>query len=722
MIFLSFRCYNCGEFTTHLASECDQSPQPKKCHHCKSEDHLIADCPLRVGQLDEVPYGGDLNENESDKKELAEKELDKQSNKPKSNESVDLKDNETTGEAGSNERKESRAKKLHSREKNSETLPPSVEADEKQNSKEAIEKVSSNSDILGDKLAEKSNSTDRIANKAEHLLNGTTKCLINYKKLSKKIKKRQTSTSSLSNTSFSSSSEISSSSISSKSVSPCSFSYSNQPTGYPFADYYVDNSTQNPTYSANAQASSQFNHFAGNQMAHSQILSSQMLAGQLNGQLMVNQMVNNPPTGAHLLDNQARSNLIAPESNYFPESTNYPYYGQSIESYLPPSSSYSYAMNPSYSSSTTSLPVFRSSPPSAHHTNSLPSFKVCPSPYECNEMFLSNAGHLKSSADSNAEYLNYLNSAYQPNNQLLYSLPSQASPVSPMPHPSSASYNRLTCPSTYPDSFSQPNSIRSDNCTVCGNYNHPSLSSSLSHHQMSHMDHPFSHLEHSSNYTSHPLYPIYHPASQSDLSMSSRSDCTLSQFACEEKLRIGHHICSRNRSQQCTNHRQIDCHLHRGCCGSGSRKACGNICRVDSCISEPFEQNYHVSSCTGCVGHDCRCHVCSHNRISSRQHCNSVYISDRTVCHPNACNRHQLHPAGLDACKARNCRSQCLQSDLITNQLSSSVSDFTGSCANQSTNCEMQEVSAKKTLDQFETDSGIATRCNSTANGSLEIE
>jgi protein lin-28 len=23
-------------------------PQPKRCHNCKSEDHLIADCPTRV--------------------------------------------------------------------------------------------------------------------------------------------------------------------------------------------------------------------------------------------------------------------------------------------------------------------------------------------------------------------------------------------------------------------------------------------------------------------------------------------------------------------------------------------------------------------------------------------------------------------------------------------------------------------------------------------------
>ena len=41
------RCYNCGDFGTHVAAKCSQGPQPKKCHHCKSADHLIAECPKR---------------------------------------------------------------------------------------------------------------------------------------------------------------------------------------------------------------------------------------------------------------------------------------------------------------------------------------------------------------------------------------------------------------------------------------------------------------------------------------------------------------------------------------------------------------------------------------------------------------------------------------------------------------------------------------------------
>ena len=40
-----YRCYNCGEFANHLASQCNKGPMPKRCHNCKSEDHLIEDCP-----------------------------------------------------------------------------------------------------------------------------------------------------------------------------------------------------------------------------------------------------------------------------------------------------------------------------------------------------------------------------------------------------------------------------------------------------------------------------------------------------------------------------------------------------------------------------------------------------------------------------------------------------------------------------------------------------
>ncbi|XP_014363746.1 protein lin-28 homolog [Papilio machaon] len=46
--FRKIRCYNCGEFANHIAAKCAIGPQPKRCHNCKSEDHLIADCPAKV--------------------------------------------------------------------------------------------------------------------------------------------------------------------------------------------------------------------------------------------------------------------------------------------------------------------------------------------------------------------------------------------------------------------------------------------------------------------------------------------------------------------------------------------------------------------------------------------------------------------------------------------------------------------------------------------------
>ncbi|XP_037961473.2 protein lin-28 homolog isoform X1 [Plutella xylostella] len=45
--FRKIRCYNCGEFANHIAAKCAIGPQPKRCHNCKSEDHLIADCPVK---------------------------------------------------------------------------------------------------------------------------------------------------------------------------------------------------------------------------------------------------------------------------------------------------------------------------------------------------------------------------------------------------------------------------------------------------------------------------------------------------------------------------------------------------------------------------------------------------------------------------------------------------------------------------------------------------
>ncbi|XP_064596931.1 protein lin-28 homolog [Liolophura sinensis] len=43
--YRKIRCYNCGDFGNHMAAKCPHGPLPKRCHSCKSTDHLIADCP-----------------------------------------------------------------------------------------------------------------------------------------------------------------------------------------------------------------------------------------------------------------------------------------------------------------------------------------------------------------------------------------------------------------------------------------------------------------------------------------------------------------------------------------------------------------------------------------------------------------------------------------------------------------------------------------------------
>lgn len=45
-MFRKIRCYNCGEFANHVASQCSLGPMGKRCHNCKSFDHLVVDCPL----------------------------------------------------------------------------------------------------------------------------------------------------------------------------------------------------------------------------------------------------------------------------------------------------------------------------------------------------------------------------------------------------------------------------------------------------------------------------------------------------------------------------------------------------------------------------------------------------------------------------------------------------------------------------------------------------
>ncbi|XP_071455759.1 protein lin-28 homolog A [Hetaerina americana] len=57
--FRKIRCYNCGEFANHVAAKCTMGPQPKRCHHCKSENHLIAECTLRRERTKRNSEGGE---------------------------------------------------------------------------------------------------------------------------------------------------------------------------------------------------------------------------------------------------------------------------------------------------------------------------------------------------------------------------------------------------------------------------------------------------------------------------------------------------------------------------------------------------------------------------------------------------------------------------------------------------------------------------------------
>lgn len=64
--FRKIRCYNCGEFANHIAAKCTMGPQPKRCHHCKSEDHLIADCPTRKDKKEGREDGSDKEEDKQE--------------------------------------------------------------------------------------------------------------------------------------------------------------------------------------------------------------------------------------------------------------------------------------------------------------------------------------------------------------------------------------------------------------------------------------------------------------------------------------------------------------------------------------------------------------------------------------------------------------------------------------------------------------------------------
>ncbi|XP_064488245.1 protein lin-28 homolog isoform X2 [Ornithodoros turicata] len=57
--FRKIRCYNCGEFANHIAAKCTLGPQPKRCHQCKSSEHLIAGCPQRQDKKEQPTSNGD---------------------------------------------------------------------------------------------------------------------------------------------------------------------------------------------------------------------------------------------------------------------------------------------------------------------------------------------------------------------------------------------------------------------------------------------------------------------------------------------------------------------------------------------------------------------------------------------------------------------------------------------------------------------------------------
>ncbi|KAG8233358.1 hypothetical protein J437_LFUL005819, partial [Ladona fulva] len=65
------QCYNCGEFANHIAAKCTMGPQPKRCHHCKSEAHLIAECAARKARKEEEDA---TRKNNDDQKTVEESE------------------------------------------------------------------------------------------------------------------------------------------------------------------------------------------------------------------------------------------------------------------------------------------------------------------------------------------------------------------------------------------------------------------------------------------------------------------------------------------------------------------------------------------------------------------------------------------------------------------------------------------------------------------------
>ena len=52
--FAKIRCFNCGRYGNHVAGKCPVGHMDKCCYYCHATDHLIAACPQRTTQGDEV--------------------------------------------------------------------------------------------------------------------------------------------------------------------------------------------------------------------------------------------------------------------------------------------------------------------------------------------------------------------------------------------------------------------------------------------------------------------------------------------------------------------------------------------------------------------------------------------------------------------------------------------------------------------------------------------
>ena len=88
-LYILNRCYNCGEFANHLASQCTKGPMPKRCHNCKSEDHLIEDCPTlpedkrRPKELGADHSSAEAADDEGDGGTISSQKTQQRSSKPK---------------------------------------------------------------------------------------------------------------------------------------------------------------------------------------------------------------------------------------------------------------------------------------------------------------------------------------------------------------------------------------------------------------------------------------------------------------------------------------------------------------------------------------------------------------------------------------------------------------------------------------------------------------